>query len=257
VVPTLAVGGTQIWYAEQGDRGTGLPLILVHGAGGSHLDWPGELRRLSQHPVITIDLPGHGKSGTEGRNTIADYAGDMLGLMDALALNAAVIAGHSMGGGIALAMALLAPERVRGLVLIATGARLPVNPALRSGFIEDPAATATMMARWMWAPQVSDAVREQGVARLLALAPAVVAADFEACDGFDVRDRLSEIAMPTLILCGDADRMTPLKFSERLRDGIAGADLQVVAGAGHMLPQEQPEVVAGALRQWLERSPRA
>jgi len=83
--------------------------------------------------------------------------------------------------------------------------------------------------------------------------PSVVAGDVRACDRFDIKGELDQVQIPTLIMVGDEDKMTPIRFSEELAKEINNPDLEVIQGAGHMLPLEQPEVVAKKVRGFMER----
>ena len=90
------------FYVAIHQRNKSVPsAIFIHGAGGSHLSWPKPLRQLTSIRPILIDLPGHGASAGVGRQSISDYALDIVSLLDALAIDSAIIAGHSMGGAIA------------------------------------------------------------------------------------------------------------------------------------------------------------
>ena len=115
-----------MWYADHRDPTLHRPVTLViHGAGGTHLDWPAEIRRMPELNTIIVDLPGHGKSSRRGtQQHVGAYASDMLALLDALKLQQVIVAGHSMGGAIAQTLALQHPDRVLGLILICTGAKL-------------------------------------------------------------------------------------------------------------------------------------
>ena len=118
-------------------RPAGPPLVLVHGAGGNLMHWPGALRRLPGHTVYALDLPGHGKSGGAGRAEIGAYADVVRGFAEALGLVPFVLAGHSMGGAIALEFALRYPARLAGLILVGTGAKLRVAPEILTGILDD------------------------------------------------------------------------------------------------------------------------
>jgi pimeloyl-ACP methyl ester carboxylesterase len=107
-----------------------IPLILIHGAGGSYLHWSAEIRHLRGEDILAIDLPGHGDSSGEGKETIEDYVASLLEFMNNLDIDRAVIAGHSMGGAIGLRLSLDFPERIPGLILIGAGAKLRVHPQL-------------------------------------------------------------------------------------------------------------------------------
>ena len=229
------------------------PVMLVHGAGSTHQDWPAELRRLPDCRVLAVDLPGHGNSVPPGRDSIAAYAADVADLLAVLELPPAVVIGHSMGAAIALTLALSRPERVAGLVLIGGGAKLRVHPDILHRVLVDPEHVYSLLADWLWADETPVAVRELTRQRMRALDPVVVHGDYLACNAFDVLGALGQIAVPTLVVGGEADRMTPLKFSQTLADGIPQAELVVVPGAGHMLHLERPEVVSRAISAWLER----
>ncbi len=247
MAPTQMAGG--IFHLDSGPAGSGPPLVLVHGAGGTHRHWPEAVRALPGRRVIALDLPGHGDSPGPPAGDVAGYARSVLGLMDALGIGAAVVAGHSMGGAVALTLALEAPARLAGLGLVATGARLRVSTAVLQA-TANPAAlagAADSLAAWSFGASAGDALRREFVAGFLANAPGVVHGDFAACDAFDVVARLGAIRAPALVVCGTEDRLTPPRYSEFLRDHIAGARLEVIPGAGHLVMLEAPAEVARLL----------
>ena len=98
-------------------------LLLIHGAGGSYLSWPADLRRLPGKDVLAIDLPGHGDSPGESSDSIGAYAEQVLDFLDQLKIDRVVLGGHSMGGAIAMQLCLDHPGRVAGLILIGSGAK--------------------------------------------------------------------------------------------------------------------------------------
>ncbi len=232
------------------------PLILVHGAGGDHLSWPSQLRRLSGYRVFAPDLPGHGKSRGHGLQRVSDYGNAIAKWLRSLELPKVTLVGHSMGGAIALWLAVHHPELLRGLALISTGARLPVNLSLIEELSTSQGALTAVdkILDWSFSPNVPrslvDAVRKA----MLATRPSVLAGDFRACDAVDLTGDLAGIDLPTLVLVGSGDQMTPLKFSEELAAGIPEAELQIIPQAGHMLPLEDPDLVEEKLRRFLERN---
>jgi pimeloyl-ACP methyl ester carboxylesterase len=229
---------------------SGAPLVLVHGAGGTRLHWPEALRAMPGRRVIALDLPGHGRSPGGSERTVAGYAQRVLALLDALGVEAAVVVGHSLGGAIALTLALEAQARVAGLVLVGTGARLRVSSAVLEATANPvlPAQAARGMAERSVGPGASEALLGELVEGLRANAPGVLHGDFLACDAFDVMGRLGEVSAPTLVVCGTEDRLTPLKYSEFLCGKIRGARLERIAGAGHLAMLEAPDQVAAAVR---------
>ena len=239
-----------LYFEEHGGGNPGPPLVFVHGAGGNRLHWPPALRRLTGCRTLAVDLPGHGRSTAEGEVGIDLFARRLADAYGALGGPPPVLVGHSMGAAIALTCALSDPARWSGLVLLGAGARLKVNPRL----LEDvgrPDAFGDAVERiltWSFDAAAPPRLLELARARLIETGASLLEADLRACDGFDVTGRLPEIRLPTSILVGRTDRMTPPALSEELRAGIDGAHLEVVDRAGHMLMLEQPVVVARALR---------
>jgi len=237
-------------------RGHGQPpLIAVHGAGGTSRHWGYQLSGLSDLTrVVALDLPGHGRSGGETHTSVAEGARRVVALLDALGLERAVLMGHSMGGAIVQTLALHNPQRVAGLVLVGTGARLRVHPTILSGIVEDWDATTALITAWSYAPEQSPAVLARATAALRATPAAVLHADYSACDRFDAIDEISRITVPTLIVVGAQDQMTPPKYAEFLARTLPQTQLMVVPGAGHLVMIAQPQPVNATIRaswRWL------
>jgi pimeloyl-ACP methyl ester carboxylesterase len=229
----------------------GVPLLLVHGAGGTRATWPEALRRLPGRRVVAVDLPGHGASPLPGERAVEAYVRRLVDLLDALGIARAALGGHSMGGAIALGLALDAPDRVAGLLLVGTGARLRITPAVLQA-AADPARArevAEAVAAVSFGAAVPEALREECARGLAAGAPGVLHGDFTACDAFDAMDRLGAVRAPARLVVGAEDRLTPPKYAAFLRERLPGEGLLVVPGAGHMVTWEAPGAVAreGAL----------
>lgn len=251
-MPYVTIANERVFYAlYQGDVLSKRNLVLVHGAGGSHLDWPTPLRRLKGANVYDLDLPGHGRSEGPGRSSIAGYRDCLLAFLDALGLEKAIVVGHSMGGGIALDFALHYPDRLAGLILVGSGARLRVLPAILTGILSDFEATADLVLDYAYGPAASEQLKRLGRQRLLKTLPEVLHGDYAACDAFDVMECLGEVRCPALAIVGTADVLTPPKYSVYLRDHIPGAELVLVDAAGHMVMLEKPEVVAKAVSKFI------
>jgi pimeloyl-ACP methyl ester carboxylesterase len=254
-MPYIEVHSERLFYAESWSPDARLAMVLVHGAGENHLVWPASLRRVDGVTVYALDLPGHGKSGGLGRASVGDYVTVLLGWLDALDVQHAVIAGHSMGGAIAQQFALGHPARVMGLVLVATGARLRVAPAILDGILTDTDATLDLVTRYAWGPGAPEQMVQRGRAQMAEVSPQVVANDYAACNAFDVMDRAGQIAAPTLVIGGTADQMTPPKYAAFLAEKIPGARRVMIEGAGHMVMLEQPELVAHPVEEFLSALP--
>ena len=244
------------YFFHQADDSSSLPLILIHGAGGTHLHWPPDLRRLNGFQIASLDLPGHGKSEGIGRQTITEYVQVLQEFMDAINLPAAIIVGHSMGSAIALQMALNTPERVLALILVGSGSRLRVAPSI----LENTASEATFplavktINDWAFGPDTSERLKELAARRMGETRPTVLHGDFIACNEFDVGERLAEIKLPTLIICGSEDKLTPPKYSKLLHENILHSEHVNIERAGHMVMLEKPHAVVDAIESFIESS---
>lgn len=255
-MPYEMIGGQRLFYARHKGPSEEAPcLVLLHAAGGSRLEWPGELRRLPNASVYALDLPGHGRSDPPGRDRIEAYAAVVLAFIEQLGLRNVVLLGRSMGGAVVQLIGLQQAPAVSGLVLVATGARLRVMDVILEGIRDDFEGTAEMIVNNVWAEGAPAAMIEASRQQFLETDPAVAHGDYVACNRFDVMDRLGEIQLPTLVINGTADRMTPLKYGRYLAEEIPDAQLLIVEGAGHMVTLEKPEAVATAVRRFLDELP--
>ncbi len=219
-----------------------------------HLSWPPQIRRLKGFTMFALDLPGHGRSAGEGCRSIRGYAEATLAWAQAVGINQAVWIGHSMGGAVALEMALLHPGRVLGIALLGSAAGLRVNPKLID--LASSAATSGQavekIVRWSFSKQAPPRLVELTRNRMSETLPEVLLADLLACDAFDVTPQLSQITQPALVMCGTEDRMTPLDAARALAKALPHGRLQAIPQAGHMLMLERPDAVADLLRAFLE-----
>lgn len=228
-------------------------LILIHGAGGSYLFWPPEIRHLSGGGILAIDLPGHGESSGDCEDAIEAYAHTLLKFMDRLEIDQAVLGGHSMGGAIAQRMSLDYPERVKGLILVGAGVKLRVHSQL----IEDCSGPETysravsQILEWSFSQHADQKLVSLAGERMKDIPPSILESDFKACNAFDIHEVVGEIKQPTLIICGADDQMMPVKFSEYLAEKINGSRLEIIPEAGHMVMLEKPLVVTGLIDEFL------
>ncbi len=235
---------------EERSRAT---VILLHGAGGTHLHWPAEIRRLPGYRIFAPDLPGHGKSEGRGEQSIQAYAQAIVAWLDALEVHRTVLVGHSMGGAIALSLGLEIPDRVQGLGLVSTGARLPVAAQL----LESTSQTTTfqsaieLIRKWAYSPDTPERLVELATRQMALTRPSVLHSDFLACDSFNLTERLPEISPPSLVICGSHDRMTPVRLAQLLASCLPNASLEIMPEAGHMLIIEQPQAAAALLGNFL------
>lgn len=254
-MPRITLDSQSLFYRLSANDLTGRrpPLLLLHGAGGTHMHWPAALRRLPDWNVYALDLPGHGKSDGPGRDSIAAYGEVVYRVVQALELERIVLVGHSMGGAIAQEFALHYPSRLAGLVLVGTGARLRVAPSILEGIRSDFPAAARAITDGVHAPDAPAQLKRIYLQRYMENDPQVLYDDFYACDQFDRRADVARIETPTLVVCGSADAMTPAKFSQSLVQSLPHAHLTLIPGAGHMVALEASEETTAAVEAFLQR----
>jgi pimeloyl-ACP methyl ester carboxylesterase len=195
---------------------------------------------------------------------VDDYADSVHLFVQTLGVKHASVIGHSMGGAIAQTLALRQPRWLTGVVLVGTGARLRVNPLILEGLrsassersptdspTESFEASVEMICQWAYGPTVSEQILRKGRQQLLTVDPNVIYGDYIACDNFDEMDRVKEIRLPTLVIFGTADQMTPPQYGLYLHEEISNAQLVEVAGAGHMVAVERPNEVSHAVARFL------
>ena len=211
--------------------------------------------RLPGYRTYALDLPGHGKSGGQGHQSISSYANVVIGWMSAIGLDRAVFVGHSMGSAIAQTLALAHPDQVLGLALIGSAASLPVNPRLLSETANQTTfhKAVERVIAWSFGPQTPQKIKSLVAKRLAETHPSVLHGDFLACNSFDLTSRLHEIRQPTLVICGSLDKMTPVRNAHFLIDNLPSARLDIIQGAGHMVMLERPREVVASLAQFLRQ----
>jgi 3-oxoadipate enol-lactonase / 4-carboxymuconolactone decarboxylase len=250
---TVILEGRSWRYRVVGPGDAGPPLLLVHGAAGGLYVWQEQITGLGHsRRLIVPDLPGHGGSETlDPPFTLARVADRLVALADVLGVARLVPVGHSMGGAIALELALRHPDRVAALVLMSTGARLPVSEAVFRAIREHWDGFGGFLAAVAYASTTPPEIVARYTGGPLQATPEAVLADFEACHAFDARDRLAGVSVPTLVLWGEADALVGGGRVKQLAGGIPGSRLVSIPGAGHMAMQEQPARVNEALQQFL------
>ncbi|MCK8515747.1 alpha/beta fold hydrolase [Methylonatrum kenyense] len=251
-MPEVTLDGISCFYTGH-DLDAPVTLICIHGAGCDHSIWPPALFQLENCNIYGLDLPGHGRSDGETLATIDDHAELVAEFIDFLDADRVVLAGHSMGGGIALTLGQEQPSWLQGLIILGCGPTLRISERLLDLFVDDPEEAIDEMSRAIFSPMASPSLAERFRETSRHVPADVWLRDFNACNHFDIRDCLDAIPQRTLLLSGDSDRMTPLGEAQRLEDGLPNARLAVVAPAGHMLPVEQPTDVTRLMDDFIRR----
>ncbi len=221
--------------------------IFIHGSGGDHRVWSLQTARLAG--AVALDLPGH--AGGEPVTDIATLARAVGIALEEVPGPRALI-GHSLGGAVALELAIVRPELVDGLVVIAGSGRLAVPDATVTRAAEDfPAERERLIAGFFADPGTPMARRarqalDAGGARTLV-------ADYEACRSVALHGRLDAVGVPVLLVVGDDDPFTPLRKSEDLARELPLSQMVVIPGARHMPMAEFDETVTALVAAYLAR----
>jgi pimeloyl-ACP methyl ester carboxylesterase len=217
-------------------------LVFIHGAGGNQTFWRNQVDYFKRtFNCYIMELPGHGAAPGPGVQEIKGYALWIKGALDELKLSRPFVIGHSMGGAIAMELAVRFPALPKGLVLVSTGARLRTVPDILDGIKQAFPETVKLICERSFAQDAPAEMKQATAAEMMKNSPDVLHGDFSACDRFDIMEQVQTINKPTLVICGDQDILTPIKYSRFLADTIAGARLEIIKGAGHLVMLERAE----------------
>jgi len=230
-------------------------LILIHGAGGNSSNFLPQIRDLDRlFNILVLELPGHGNTTGPGRQTIDSYADWLHETLSNLFFNTFFLGGHSMGGAISLEMGLRYPDKIQGLILIATGATLGVSPKILTGLQEQPHQTLVKISQWSYAKGTDPQVIAQSIQLLEQTPVSVIYENFLACNQFNREEEIVQIKSPTLILVGEQDVMSPPGSSRYLHEKIPSSRLTIIPGAGHMVMLEKYKEVNQAILDFITQN---
>lgn len=230
------------WGNDDGFSPQRQTLVFIHGSGGTHEDWNQQLLALKNNfNIAALDLPGHGKSAGPGEQEVFAYVAFVEKFIKTAGIVKPVLIGHSLGAAICLGFAIKKGDEAAAIVPVGGGVTMPVNPLILDGLKNDPPATIAAIAKF----SVTKANREKFGAPLAdALSRAnreTIHGDFTACSRLDITAAITGIRVPTLVICGAEDKMTPPAMSGYLRDNIPGAVLALIPEAGHFAMLENPD----------------
>ncbi len=257
----LSVNGADTFVATGGRPfDPSLPaVVMLHGAGFDHSTWALHSRWFAHHgfSVLAPDRPGHGRSAGKALPTIADLADWTAALLDAAGSPKARLVGHSMGSLIALETSARHSARVSGLSLIGTAATMTVGPdLLKAAEANDPAAI-DMVSIWGlgFAAELGGSLApglwmHSGAQRVLQQCrPGVLFSDLFACNAYqNALTAAAQVAVPTTVILGERDMMTPAKAGKALAAAVPNARTVILSGAGHMMTSERPDELLAALK---------
>lgn len=248
--------GRETAYRVYDRGGSGDGLLLLHGSGGNAGVWKAQARLADDRPIVACEFAGHGESddvtAQPGAETIAAYATDAVAV--ARETGCSTLVGNSLGGAVALQVALddeFDPDR---LVLAGTGAKLAVLDDLLAWLADDFERAVS----WLHGPDrlfhdPDDTYREASERAMRETGQRVTERDFRTAHTFDVRDRLDNVDVPALALVGEYDRLTPPAYHEYLADHLPTCESAVIENAAHLAMLERPTAFNAAVSSFLER----
>jgi len=225
-----------------------MKLLFIPGSATGKEAWVYQTEYFTDSEAIA--LPGHPEG--EPCSSVDEYMEWLRTYIHQQRYQDIVLVGHSLGGAVAQLYGLKYPEEVKALVLIGTGARLRVLPAFLETFremISDRAAWRKYLEERY--SLVDPEIRQVVIEERMLIGPAVMLNDFRCCDRFDIMDRVHTIKLPTLVICGSQDELTPVKYTNYLADNIEAATQVIVDGATHWVLMEKPKEVNQAIQEFL------
>jgi len=225
--------------------GEGENVFFLHGLGGNIYNWAYQTKYFSEtNNVVSLELPGHGRSSGKGGSTIEYYTDLIRQFFDVMELDNIVIVGHSMGGVVSLDFSFKYPERVKALVLIATSAKFDIPTQKLMELKNDMESIFGSLDK---AKEKMKDIDE----RLVTNDMMVLLGDVMAIKKYDGTSHLSELTMPTLVIGGADDVLAPVAYSEQLHGSIKNSELKIIENAGHMVMVEAPQEFNAVLEEFL------
>ncbi|MBN2282499.1 MAG: alpha/beta hydrolase [Deltaproteobacteria bacterium] len=249
------IEGINVAYAvNDGGLERGRPTLLcIHGSGGDHHVWSAQFEGLgNRYNIVALDLPGHGRSEGEGDRTIACSVSRVRNLVEGLGLERPVVTGHSLGAAVALSYGLEHGGDAAAVIAVGGGAVMPVSPMVFEGIRGDYSSFIAFAPELALAKENRESLRDILIEGFSRVPPDVLYNDFQACDGFDITNDLHRIEIPVLVICGDADKMMPPRFSRFLHESISGSCLSILPGCGHFPMLEDPAAFNAAVTEFVE-----
>lgn len=230
-------------------------IVFIHGAGGSSAFWAGQVQGLvARVNTVAVNLPGHGSSGGDGKTRIDDYAKAVDDFISQMNIPKPILCGLSMGGAITQQLLLDYRQKISAGILISTGARLKVAPVIFETIENDYGAFLEMVAKLAASSKTESKLVQPFKNEMARCSPKITHGDFQACNRFDVLERLSAIEVPVLVVSAQDDHLTPPKYADALQKGIKNASRTHIMDAGHIVPVEKPAEVNQAILGFLDHN---
>jgi pimeloyl-ACP methyl ester carboxylesterase len=230
-------------------------IVFIHGAGGSSAFWSAQVQGLDARVnTVALDLPGHGRSGGNGKTKIEDYVQAVIDFIKQVDMPTPIPCGLSMGGAITQQLLLDCPDQFKAGILISTGAKLKVAAAIFEAIENDYNGFVDMVGKLAASKKAGPGLVQSIKDEMTRCKPEITHGDFKACNRFNIIERLSSIKIPVLVVSAQDDKLTPPKYADVLEKTIKNAARAHIMDAGHVVPIEKPAEVNQAIMEFLDRN---
>jgi pimeloyl-ACP methyl ester carboxylesterase len=254
-MPQILVNGISIHSVQSEIIDKSKPtLLFVHGAGQRSYCWRFQEDVFINHHdfnYVTLDLPGRAGSEGDGYKTVSEYKDFLLDFIEEVNLENIIMIGHSMGGAIAMLIAMEHPELLKAEALIATSPKLTVAQQTLEKVRENYDDFCEVSPTRAFAEASPQELKDEYKRGLVDTGSKVCYGDLIACNEFDITDQVNQINVPTLIISADKDIMTPWKNGEYLHQEIYGSEFHLIKDSGHFVMQEKAHETNSILSRFL------
>ena len=251
-IPFIEYLNKQI-YNQIKDEGADKSIVFIHGSGGNSNVWVNQFNLKINYNLISIDLPSHSQSDSFDNLSFDLYTGVLRHLVNTLNLKNVILCGHSLGGAIIQDYYFKYPNEVLGLILVGTGGRLRVSPIILQEIKNNYANYVENLLPGAFFRKTSKEIINQAKIEASKVKPEVIHSDFSICDGFDTLNKTATIKIPCLVLCGEEDSLTPVKYSKFFHDKLQISELSVIKEAGHMVMIEKQNEVNNSIEEFISK----
>ena len=227
-------------------------IIFLHGSGGDSTTWKNQFNIKNSYSIISLDLPSHGNSDRFENLSLDLYVDVLNKFIDSNDYERVILCGHSLGGAVIQSYYFKYPEDITALILMSTGAKLRVSPAILESLKKDYDKYLKHLKKVAFSKDTTNSIREEYKDHSSLIGAEVTYYDFKICDNFNLFDKTNLINAPCLIICGSDDNMTPVKYSQYFHDKIANSKLALIENAGHMVMLEKPEKVNESIIKFIK-----
>lgn len=256
-MPYIHLDGKNIYYVLKKSNSVhdkSRAIIFIHGSGGSYSTWKNQIERLNVNfHLIALSLPSHTASDKFDDLSLELYVNVVEKMIEDLELQEVILCGHSLGGAVIQSYYFKYPNKVVGLILVGTGARLRVSSLILESLSNNYDNYLDNMPSVAFYRKTPSEIIEKCVEQTSKVPSEVTYNDFKICDGFDTLDKTEKIDVPSLIICGKQDKLTPMKYSTYFKEKIKTSELVIIDGAGHHVMLEKPVEFNNAIEKFIDK----